>query len=181
MLAGHFGVGLALKARYTTVPLVPIVLAAALPDLFFVLFHAIGWESLSAPPAHFFRPDTFDATPFSHDFSMVSIYAGLTAAFGLLLWSSRWALALGWAVASHILLDFLVHAPDIGVGGPWIPLRVGLDLWRRAPVAAWGLEAALVCVGGALYVRSCAAPRGWRAWAVPGVLLSVHTAALAVW
>jgi hypothetical protein len=179
MLVGHFGVGLGLKARYPSVPLLPILVACQLPDWLFIALYAAGWETLSAEPTHVFHPTTFAAIPFSHDFSMVALYAGLAASVGLLLWSSRWALAVGWAVASHVLLDWLVHAPDIGVGGPWFPVRVGLDLWRRAPYAAWGLELSVLLVGGLLYVR--AHQHSARAWSVPSVLVAVHAAALSVW
>lgn len=179
MLIGHFGVGLALKARYGGVPMLPILVACMWPDLFFALLYAVGWESVSEQP-HLFHPTTFEAMPFSHDFSMVAIYAGLGASMGLLLWSSRCALAIGLAIASHIVLDWLVHAPDIGVVGPWVPIRVGLDLWNRAPYAAWGLELAIVVGGAALYVRARRAA-GARAWTVPGVLIAVHMLALVVW
>ncbi len=177
MLAGHFGVALGLKARYPSVPLVAILFACQLPDWLFVIFHLAGWETTGAGPAHVFHPTHFEAIPFSHDLSMVTMYAGLGASMGLLLWSSRWALAFGFAIASHIVLDVIVHAPDIGVVGPWLPLRVGLDLWRTAPYAAWGIELLVVLAGGAAYARG----RGPRAWWVPGVLVAVHGAALAVW
>ncbi|MFQ5600408.1 MAG: hypothetical protein ACE5G2_07630 [Candidatus Krumholzibacteriia bacterium] len=183
MLAGHFGVGLAIKSRYRSVALLAILLAAELPDLLFVFFHAIGWESMSGPPAHPLRPDTFGSMAFSHDVSMVLIYACLAAAIGLLLWSVDWALALGLAVVSHIGLDLLVHAPDIGVGGPWLPIRAGGDLWRRALWAAWGLEMVLVVWGGWSYLRARLPQREGRlrARAVVGLPLIVHLASLAVW
>ena len=177
-MAGHFGVGLALKARYRSVPLLPILIASLLPDWLFLMFYFAGWETLRGEN-QLFHPTQFAAIPFSHDVSMVAMYAGLCASVGLLLWSSRWALAMGWAVASHVVLDWLVHAPDIGVVGPWVPVRIGLDLWRRAPYVAWGLEFALVLGGGMLYLRGCR--RTARAWAVPGVLVALQVVALRVW
>ncbi len=179
MLVGHLGLGLGLKARYPSVPLVAIFVATQLPDLLLVIFNLAGWETLGEGPTHLLHPTNFDAIPFSHDFSMVAMYAGLGASVGLLLWSSRWALAIGWGIASHIVLDWLVHAPDIGLIGPWVPLRSGLDLWTRAPLAAWALELLVVLAGGALYLRG--RRHQVRAWALPGSLVLVHVAALLVW
>jgi hypothetical protein len=180
MLAGHCAIGLALKARYPSVPLVPILLATEFPDLLFAALAAAGWESASGSPAHLLRPDAFVSVPFSHDVSMVAIYAGLTASMGLLFHSSRWALALGLAVFSHALLDALVLPPVVGVGGPWLPFRVGLDLWRRAPLLGWGVEMGLVLVGGWAYVKARAAgsPGRLRAWSAPVLLAAVQLATL---
>ena len=182
MLAGHFGVGLGLKARYTSVPLAPILLAAALPDLLFVLLQALGWESLAAPAAQPLHPGTFGSVPFSHDLSMAAIAAGLTASLMLLLVSSRWALALGIAVFSHVLLDVLVQPPVIGVGGPWLPIHVGLDLWRRARFLGWGAEMLVVLGGGWMYLRARqeVGPGRRRAWGAPVLLVAVQLASLVV-
>jgi hypothetical protein len=95
--------------------------------------------------------------------------------------SLAWSMALGLAVCSHVLLDVLVDPPVVGVAGPWLRLHVGLDLARRAPLVAWGLEMAVVLGGGALYLRA-GAPGGMgrgRARAAVGLVAAVHLAALA--
>jgi hypothetical protein len=183
MLAGHCGAGLAIKARYPKVPLIAILLAAELPDLLWVLFQTLGWETLRAAPMHPLRPDTLGPMPFSHDVSMTLIYATILGAVGMLTASMEWSVALAGAVGSHLLLDVLVHAPDIGVAGPWLRFEIGLDLWRRSPYAAWGLEMLVILVGGGLYVRARQprTPGAWRAWAAVGLLVVVQFAALAVW
>lgn len=183
MLAGHFGAGLALKSRYPSVPLAAIMVAAQLPDLLWVLFQTLGWETLRGAPAHPLSPDTLGPMPFSHDMSMALIYACILGAIGMLTASVEWALALGLGVCSHVALDLLVHAPDIGVGGPWLGVYIGLDLWRRAPLAAWALELAVVLTGGALYLRAVLPGDAsvWRARALVGLLVAVQLAALAVW
>lgn len=179
MLAGHYGVALALKARYPRVALIPLLVACIFPDLLWLAFHAVGWERLTAPPGDFMRPDTFGAMPFSHDLSMVILYAGIVGGLGLLTVSQEWGVALGVAIASHIVLDVMVHAPDISVAGPWLRAHIGLDLWRRAPLAAWILEAGIVAAGSAFYLRRTEAsqPRR-RAGLVVAALAALHVAAL---
>jgi len=183
MLAGHFGVGLALKAKYPSVPLGAILLASTFPDLLLALLLTTGWESLAAAPGTPLRPAAFASTPFSHDLFMVLIYACIAASLGLLLWSSRWALALGLALGSHVGLDLLVHGRDIGLGGPWLPFRAGLGLGESAPLAAWGLEFLTVLVGGALYWQAAVPkqPRRWRVWSVAALPAAFQLVALAFW
>ena len=178
MLAGHYGIGLALKARYPRVALIPLLVACVLPDLLWLAFHAIGWERLAAAPPSFWRPTTFGPMPFSHDFSMAILYAGIVGGMGLLTVSQEWGVALGLAIASHVLLDALVHAADISVAGPWLRAQVGLDLWRRAPLAAWMLEAAIVAAGAICFFRRSEPRARRRAGLVGGALGVFHLAAL---
>jgi hypothetical protein len=169
MLAGHFAVGLGLKSRYPSVPLVPILLAAEFPDLLLILLQAIHWETMGDASVRVLGAPVMVSAPFSHDLAMVAIYAGLTASLGLLLMSSRWAVVLGLAVLPAV----------IGIGGPWLPLHVGFDLYRRAPLAGWGLEMLVVLVGGGLYAAACTEDARWRRWAAPALLAAVQLAALA--
>jgi len=178
MLAGHYGVALALKARFPRVALIPLLAACAVPDLLWLAFHAIGWERLTAMPSDFMRPDTFGPMPFSHDVSMSILYAGLIGGLGLLMVSQEWGVALGLAIASHVVLDVIVHAPDVSVAGPWLHARIGLDLWRRAPLAAWMLEAVIVAGGAAFYLRRSEDRTRPNAWLVIGALAALHIAAL---
>jgi len=178
MLAGHYGIGLVLKARYPRVALIPLLVACVLPDLLWLAFHAIGWERLTAAPPSFWRPTTFGPMPFSHDFSMAILYAGIVGGMGLLTVSQEWGVALGLAIASHVLLDALVHAADISVAGPWLRAQVGLDLWRRAPLAAWMLEAAIVAAGAICFFRRSEPRARRRAGLVGGALGVFHLAAL---
>jgi hypothetical protein len=180
MLAGHFALGLGLKSRYPSVPLAPILLAAEFPDLLFILLQAIHWETLGSARGAVLHPPAIGSAPFSHDLSMVAIYAGLTAALGLLLMSSRWAVVLGLAVFSHILLDVPVLPAVIGVGGPWLPLHIGFDLYQRAPLAGWWLEMFVVVVGGGLYIRACRESARRRAWTAPALLVVLQLAALRI-
>lgn len=180
MLAGHFAVGLGLKSRYPSVPLMPILLAAQFPDLLLILLQAIHWETLGHASVRVLGAPVPVSAPFSHDLAMVAIYAGLSAALGLLLMSSRWAVVLGLAVFSHILLDVPVLPAVIGVGGPWLPLHIGFDLYRRAPLAGWGLEMLVVLVGGGLYAGAGAEDSRWRRWAAPALLVAVQLAGLRI-
>jgi hypothetical protein len=112
---------------------------------------------------------------------MALIDACILAAVGMLTSSLAWSMALGLAVCSHLLLDVLVDPPLLGLAGPWLHLHVGLDLWRRAPGAAWGLEMLVVLAGGGLYLRARApgSSRPWRARAAVALLAALHLLALA--
>jgi hypothetical protein len=178
MLAGHYGIGLALKARYPRVALIPLLVACVLPDLLWLAFHAMGWERLTSQPSSYWRPDTFGPMPFSHDLSMAILYAGIIGGMGLLTVSQEWSVALGVAIVSHVLLDALVHAADISVAGPWLRASVGLDLWRRAPFAAWMLEAAIVAAGAGFYIHRSLPQARRRAVIVGAALGAFHLAAL---
>lgn len=179
MLAGHFGAGLWLKARFPTVPLALILVAATLQDWLWLLMHALGWEKLRGEPVHLLRPDTFAPTPVSHDVSMTLLYAGIAGAVGMLGSSLVWSLALAIGVVSHLALDVLVHAPDIGLAGPWLGGGIGLDLWRRAPFAAWCIELAVVVAGGVAYVRAAEPPSRRRALVLTLAVALAHAATLA--
>jgi hypothetical protein len=181
MFAGHFGAGLALKSRYPSVPLAAILAASTLPDLLWAVFQMLGWESPPAAASHLVRPLPSGPVPFSHDVSMALIDACILAAVGMLTSSLAWSMALGLAVCSHLLLDVLVDPPLLGLAGPWLHLHVGLDLWQRAPRAAWGLEMLVVLAGGGLYLRARApgSSRPWRARAAVALLAALHLLALA--
>lgn len=178
MLAGHFGAGLWLKARFPSVPLVLVLFAATFQDWLWLLLYRLGWETLRAEPAHLLRPDTFAPTPFSHDLSMTLIYAGIFGAVGMLGSSLAWSLALALGVVSHVVLDLLVHAPDIGVAGPWLRGGIGLDLWGRAPHFAWFLELGIVSAGALAYVRAAEAHCRRRAGFLTIALVLFHGVAL---
>jgi len=178
MLAAHYGVALALKARFPRVALIPLLVACTFPDFLWLALNAVGWERLTAAPSDFMRPDTFGPMPFSHDLSMAILYAGIVGGMGLLTVSQEWGVALGLAIVSHVVLDVMVHAPDVSVAGPWLRAHVGLDLWRRAPLAAWMLEAAIVAAASVFFLRRSEQSTRRNAWLVIAALATLHLAAL---
>ena len=70
---------------------------------------------------------------------------------------------LGCLVASHWVLDFVTHRPDLPLwpGGP----RVGLGLWNSA-AASIVIEGGLLVAGLWLYLRATAARDRTGRWAL---------------
>jgi hypothetical protein len=94
--------------------------------------------------------------PISH--SLVGALAwGLAAAALYYSWPTRdttrhWqaAVLVGTVVASHWVLDFIVHLPDLPLAGNDSP-KVGLGLWRHVGITV-ALELAVLAAGTAVYV-----------------------------
>ena len=140
MLVGHLGAGLAAKAVEPRLSLGALFGAALFADLALWVLVLAGVESVGPPVvaggARFF---TF-AFPWSHG-ALASV--AWSALAGVLAWRVAGArtprrLRLAWtlaaAVASHFLLDLLVHVPDLPLVGTASP-ALGLGLWRAMPVA----------------------------------------------
>jgi hypothetical protein len=96
-----------------------------------------------------------------------AIVAGRLSA--MVLKNARAGLLIGLAVASHWVLDFITHAPDLPLwpGG----VRVGLGLWNSIS-ATLVVEGALFVAAIAVYLRATA-PRNatgrWALWALIGL------------
>lgn len=165
MFVGHLGAGLAVKAAEPRWNLGVLFAAALFADLLLWTFVLAGVESVGPPVAsgraRFF---TF-AFPYSHG-ALAS--AGWALAAAVLGWvvagagtprRARLACALAIAVASHFLLDLVVHVPDLPVAGGE-SAKLGLGLWRAMPAA---LTVELALAGAALAVCMRRAPLSrWR-------------------
>ncbi len=81
-------------------------------------------------------------------------------------------IALGLAIASHWVVDVIVHTPDLHVGLADEP-RVGLGLWRL-PIIALLVELGLLAAGAALFARGAPAAVVRRTWIVVGVLAVIQ-------
>ena len=157
MIAGHFGFAAIVKSREPSTPLWALMLACQWLDVVFLPLFAAGIETI--------RPA--DGTS-GHGYGEIVIHAdwthsllgmlALSALFGgvaAAAWGRRSGIVLGAVVASHWLLDLLVHRSDLAIlpanaGG--LP-RVGLGLWQ-APLSSLGVELALVVGGALLYGRA---------------------------
>ena len=165
MFVGHLGAGLAVKAVEPRWNLGLLFAAALFADLLLWVLVLVGVESVGAPVqsgrARFF---TF-AFPISHG-ALAS--AGWTLAAAALGWivagagtprRARLAWTLAIAVASHFLLDLVVHVPDLPVAGG-DSAKLGLGLWRAMPIAL-AVELALAVAALAACMRRAPLPR-WR-------------------
>ena len=170
MFIGHYAPALIVAALVRRPRLGPLFLAAQLVDFAMFLLVLVGVEHIGIQP-------------------------GLTVMVPLDLWDVRWTHSLigtlGWAagyvvvvklvtrdvraswiggavVASHWLLDLVVHAPDLTIAGG--ATRHGWGLWNH-PYVAMPLELLIGFLAFAFYLdRTRAAD--WRGRAAP-VLLAV--------
>ncbi len=144
MIAGHFAAGIALKSADRTVPLWVLLVGAQLVDIAFMVFLLLGVEHLRIVPG-FTASNHADLYyyPFTHSLISVPVWVLMAVAAYRLRGSmtARAAGVLALAVASHWLLDWVVHVPDLPIvsGDP----KVGLGLWNQ-PVATQLLETAMV-------------------------------------
>ena len=146
MFIGHYAVGFAAKRAAPRTSLGWLVGAALLLDLLWPVFLLLGWEEVRvAPgPTPFLNLD-FVSYPISHSLATTIGWA-LVAGGGY--WAvTKYRAGAAWIailVASHWVLDFVTHRPDLPLwpGGP----KVGLGLWSST-FATIAVEEATLAIG----------------------------------
>jgi membrane-bound metal-dependent hydrolase YbcI (DUF457 family) len=173
MYAGHFAMGLALKAREPNAPTWGLLVGTGLLDILFGPLVLLGVERVTMTPgaAPGFSLDYID---WSH--SLVSSLAW-SVLFALLFrgLGGRVALVMGFAVFSHFLLDLPMHPRDMALW-PGSHTHLGFGLWHT-PVW-WWLELGFIAAAGGYYWARARRLRtfGRRAsWAI-AVVLALHAA-----
>lgn len=151
MFIGHFAVALAAKRVAPQTSLGTLFVAAQLPDVIWPVLLLTGAEKVEIHPGDTaFSPLHFVSYPWSHSLLMVAL-TGLAA--GLLYgWKTKYrvgAIVVALLVASHWLLDWISHRPDLPLHPGESPL-LGLGLWNSVP-ATLLIEGALFAGGVALY------------------------------
>lgn len=151
MIAGHFGLAAAVKARAPRTPLWALMLATVWLDVWFIPLLAAGTETLApAPGTHGGYGAVIIHADYTHALVDAVAIAAFTGAAATLRWGPRSGATVGAVVLSHWLLDLIVHRHDMPLV-PWnTGTRVGLGLWGL-PVLSATLELALVAVGTYLY------------------------------
>jgi membrane-bound metal-dependent hydrolase YbcI (DUF457 family) len=159
MFIGHFAVGLAGKRFAPRAPLAVLLFAPLLLDGLWPIFLLLGWERVRIDRGNTaVTPLDFQHYPWSHSLLMALVWSALVAlAYRTVTRDGRGAWWLAAAVASHWVLDWVTHRPDLPLwpGGP----LVGLGLWRSVTATVL-VELAMFCVGLWLYLRMTR-PRGW--------------------
>jgi hypothetical protein len=84
---------------------------------------------------------------------------------------ARTAWVLGALVASHWLLDFPMHRPDLPLW-PGSPVRLGLGLWRSVPATVL-VELALFAGGLRVYARATRARDGVGRWGLVALVTAL--------
>ncbi|HET9726716.1 MAG TPA: hypothetical protein VFP28_07345 [Gemmatimonadales bacterium] len=158
MFLGHYGVALALKRKEPKVSLGTLFVACELVDVLWGAFLVLGWEHVRIlPDENPLLVLQFYDYPITH--SLVGALAwSIAAAAVYYSWPTRdtsrhWqaTVLVGAAVASHWLLDLVVHIPDLPIAGN-DSSKLGLGLWRHLGISV-ALELLLLAAGVALYVR----------------------------
>lgn len=181
MFVGHFGVALAAKAfdrprsidRSGEVARAPslgtFVMAAQWLDLVWPVLVLAGVERVRvAPGITRVTPLDFESYPWSHSLLMAIAWSIVVGAAWYACSRERRpgaAVVLGLVVASHWVLDWIAHRPDLPLWpeGP----RVGLGLWNSmtGTIAA---EAAILLGGLWSYARSTRPVDARGRWTLAG-------------
>lgn len=168
MYIGHFAPALAAAAVTPDAPRLGTLFAAAqLVDLLFFPLVVAGVEHMRVVPGiTAMNPLDLYYMPYTHSLLAATLW-GL--GFGLVIWALSRNLSAGvWTavvVASHWVLDLLVHRPDLTLSGG--PPKLGFGLWDY-PWAEMPLELGLIGLAFWLYLRNSRGPMG-----PPLILLAV--------
>ena len=157
MFVGHYCAAFVAKRVEPRLPLWTLLLAVQLVDVFWGLFILLGIERASLDPGLPGNPLVLSFMPYTHSLPATLLWAVTAGVLGVAIWSRgerRWllGLTLAGAVASHWLLDLLVHRHDLGLWGDGY--KVGLGLWDQ-PALAYLLEV-LLLVGSVLWLAQSA-------------------------
>jgi membrane-bound metal-dependent hydrolase YbcI (DUF457 family) len=171
MYAGHFAVGLAMKAKQPSAPTWALLLGTGLLDVLFGVFVMLGIERVTMTP-HIGQGFSLDFIDWSHSFVMSIVWSLVYCA---LFWRRGRAVALMLAVAvfSHFLLDLPMHEPDLALW-PNAPIHLGFDIWGRFPIGWWWLELAVIAAGCVYYVVAARRHKtfgGYALWACAVVVV----------
>ena len=177
MFIGHFAVAFATKKVAPKTSLGTLVIAAAFLDVVWPVLVLLGIERFRIVPGFTaVNPFEFVYYPWSHSLLMACVWA---LAFALVYFAVKrdrlGALWVGILVASHWVLDFVSHRPDMPLY-PGGNAKLGLGLWQSIP-ATFAVEGLMFAFGIAIYVRATRSRDrigsiAW--WTMVGLLLALY-------
>lgn len=153
MFIGHYSAAFLARRVAPQVPLPVLFVACQLMDIFWALFVVLGVEKLRMVPG-FTATNPLDLyfMPYTHSLPGALAWA-VVGACVFHAWfkprSTRAVWVVGAVVASHWLLDLVVHRPDL----PLLveDVKVGVGLWNyRMPALLLELGLLWAAVGGSL-------------------------------
>jgi hypothetical protein len=182
MFLGHYGVAFAAKRVAPATSLGWLSFAAQFLDELWPLLLITGVERVRiAPGLMAASPMDFEHYPWSHSLLMVLVWSALVGTvYRALRKDDRGALVVAGLVASHWLLDLLMHRPDLPLY-PGSEIRAGLGLWGSV-AATLVLEVGFFGAGIVVYVRTTRARDAvgaWGFWAMVVVLGLIYAAGMA--
>ncbi|MBT2322415.1 hypothetical protein J7E62_08670 [Variovorax paradoxus] len=177
MYAGHFAIGLAIKAAAPRTPALPILMGVGLLDLLDGIFIVLGIDrvapNLASGPYLYFDLLFID---WDHSLLMAVVLSLVWGAF--FLRDRRVAAIAAAAVFSHWLADWPVHNGDLAAY-PHSVEHYGYGLWGKLGMGSWLLEGLFAAVLLA-YAWTANARRGvGTLW--PAVVLVVLFLQLSPW
>jgi membrane-bound metal-dependent hydrolase YbcI (DUF457 family) len=178
---GHFAVGFAATRVAPRAPLPALIAAPILLDLLWPIGLLTGLESVQVVPGiTAVTPLDLHDYPYTHSLAMAVVWS-LLFALGYLAFTRdrRGALVIGLGVASHWLLDFVTHIPDLPLY-PGHTDYVGLGLWRSLP-GTLAVEAALFVAGVGLYATATRPRSRWGSialWSLVAFLVVAYAGSL---
>lgn len=179
MFVGHLAMGLVARRVEPRVNLGWYVAAVIALDLVWPIFVLTGVERVRiAPGATAFTPFAFEYYPWSHSLLMSFVWGLVLVVIARMarVPSPAWPLLVA-LVASHWVLDFVTHAPDMPLW-PGDSPRYGLTLWDSIP-GTFVLESAMWIGGIAIYMSALARENrrpGWPFWALVVVCTAMWAA-----
>ncbi|MCX8004488.1 MAG: hypothetical protein N2688_05950 [Burkholderiaceae bacterium] len=177
MFLGHYAAALAGKALAPRASLGTLTCAAVFADLLWPTLVLLDLERVRIHPAQpGLTPLVFEHYPISHSLLTLVLWgAAVGAAYYARTRAAGAAAVIGALVASHWLLDAIVHRPDLPLA-PDDPVRIGLGLWNST-AATLAVESSLF-VGGLMLYQRATRGLGVRRW--PLALYAVLLAAIFV-
>ena len=154
MFVGHYAPSFAIRAIRPEVPLWLLFVAAQLVDIAWATLVLAGVEKVRIVPGiTAANPLDLYYMPFTHSLvaALAWSVAAAVAARAIFRWKG-WAAAawVGVAVASHWVLDLIVHRPDLPLYDDMA--KVGLGLWNFVALS-FAVEAAALGAGLAMYLK----------------------------
>ena len=151
MIAGHYAVATAARAKYPEVPLWALMVSTQLLDIIFIPLYAAGIEKLVIIGGGGYG-ETIIHADYTH--SLVgALFLSAAAGFFARKWLSKQAsLVIAAVVFSHWILDIIVHRMDM----PLLPDNfgnlplLGFGLWAE-PLVSIALETLMVFVAIFMY------------------------------
>lgn len=157
MGVGHLAAGLGFSRADRRTNAGWYVLCAYAADLLLGVFVLLGLEEVHIPPSFEFRHYLEFTFPYSHGVLATALWALAGAAIAWMFASKKTAVVVACAIASHFVLDWIVHVPELPLVGE-DSRKFGLGLWDK-PGAAITVEIAMTAAGLALYARGAGRAR----------------------
>jgi len=151
---GHFAVAFAAKKVAPKVSLGTLVFAAVFLDAVWPVLVLLGVERFRIVAGYTaINPFEFLHYPWSHSLLMTGVWAVLFAiVYQTVKGDHAGAIWVGIAVASHWVLDCVVHRPDLPLY-PGGSERLGLALWQSW-LATFAVEGSMFAAAVVLYLRT---------------------------